>query len=182
MILRIEDLRPTQIYLSQRKIANVLEWFHSSAAQLDPVSVRDFLGNDSYYITDGHSRTYAAWIMGRECVPCVYDDSSVVIGVLGQRQYENDIQWCNRFKIAHISHLRDRIVSEETYEALWQNRCSRMYDLEVALLNAKIDRSDYERMKMELSRKGIFIYGISEDLGTMYCENALGELFDIPFG
>lgn len=179
--VEIDRLKLCQIYLSQKKIDDVLKWFTPSLCNFEPISVRDFLNNGNLYITDGHTRTFIAWQHGIKKIPCVYDEDEIVTCKLGQIQYEEDIIWCDRFKLNHISTLTDRILSEDDYEELWRERCGKKYDLEVALIEGKICSVELKEKKDRLSQKGLFIYGISEDLNTLYFENNSGGLFEAPY-
>jgi len=174
-------LKLSQIYLSKKKIDDILTWFEPSLLNFEPISARDFLNNGNLHITDGHTRTFVAWQHGLKQIPYVYDEDEIVTCELGQIQYEEDIVWCNRYNLHHISHLSDRILSEQAYEELWRERCNKMYDLKVALLEKTIDAEEYNLKKDKLLQKDLFVYGISEDLGILYYENELGELFEAPY-
>lgn len=180
-MIDIDCLKLSQIYLSKRKIEGILSWFDPSLKNFHPISVRDFLNDGSLHITDGHTRAFIAWQKGIRQIPCVYDNSEIVTCKLGQIQYENDIEWCNRFHLDHISCLSDRILSECDYENLWRGRCGKMYELEVALFKGKINAEYFYKRKSLLAKRGLFVYGISEDYKVLYLENALGELFDAPY-
>ena len=179
--INIECLKLTQIYLSQKKIDNVLAWFEPSLSNFDPISARDFLNNGNLHITDGHTRTFIAWQNGVKQIPYIYDEDEIVTCELGQIQYEEDIIWCNRFNLQQISDLSDRILSEQGYEELWRGRCGKMYDLKVALFEKTICLKEFNVKKEKLEEKGLFIYGISEDLKTLYYESNLGELFEASY-
>jgi len=177
-MIAIDRLKLSQIYLSQKKIDGVLAWFDASLRNFQPICARDFLGNGELHITDGHTRAFVAWQHGIEQVPCIYDKSKIVTCKLGQIQYEEDIVWCNRFGLHHISDLADRILPEEDYETLWRGRCGKMYDLKLALRKRKLRAREFEKKRKEALQKGLFIYGISEDLRTFYLEKDMGELFE----
>jgi len=179
-MVAIDDLRLSQIYLSQKKIDNVLAWFDPSLRSFEPISARDFLGNGNLHITDGHTRAFVAWQHGIERIPCIYDKSKIVTCKLGQIQYEEDIVWCDRFRLHHISDLAGRILSENAYEELWRGRCGKMYDLKLALHERKLCPKELNLARERFLKKGLFIYGISENLGTLYLENNSGELFEAP--
>ena len=177
----IDSLKLSQIYLSQKKINDVLAWFEPSLQNFEPIHVRDFMGNGNLHITDGHTRTFIAWQHGIKQVPYIYDESEIVTCELGQIQYEEDIVWCSRFSLHHISDLAKRILSEKDYEELWRGRCGKMYDLKVALFEKKICLKEFNKKKENFSHKNLFVYGISEDLATLYLENNSGELFEFPY-
>ena len=132
-------------------------------------------------ITDGHTRTFIAWRNGIKQIPYIYDEHEIVTCELGQIQYEEDIIWCDRFNLHHISKLSNRILSEQGYEELWRGRCGKMYDLKVALFENAICPKEFNAKKEKLAQKSLFVYGISEDISTLYYENNSGELFEIPY-
>ncbi|MCL2408938.1 MAG: hypothetical protein FWC96_04905 [Oscillospiraceae bacterium] len=174
----IDCLKLSQIYLSQEKIDNVLAWFEPSLKNFEPIFVRDFLNNDNLHITDGHTRALIAWQYGIKRIPYIYDEDEIVTCELGQIQYEEDIVWCNRFGLHHISDLSNRILSEQEYEKLWRGRCGKIYNLKVALLEKSICLKEFNNKKEKLAQKDLFVYGISGDLSTLYLENNSGELFE----
>ena len=102
-MINIDCLKLSQIYLSQKKIDDILIWFDISLKNFEPIFVRDFFNNGNFHITDGHSRAFVAWQKGLKQIPYIYDNSEIVTCKIGQIQYENDIEWCNRFKLQHIS-------------------------------------------------------------------------------
>lgn len=106
----ISNLSLSQIYLSKKKIECVTAWFTTSLINFQPVCVRDFLSNGNLHITDGHTRTYVAWLNGIKQIPVIYDNCEIVSCELGQIQYENDIEWCKRFDLHNISSLSNRIL------------------------------------------------------------------------
>ena len=173
----IDELCLTQIYLSQKKLDGVYTWFTGSLDNFEPVPVRDFLGDGTLHLTDGHTRTFVAWQRGVKAIPAVYDEDEIVTCALGQIQYTNDIAWCERFGLRHIATLADRILPEAQYEELWRGRCGYMYDLEVALLANTIDRDGFTAQKADLERAGLFVYGISADLRSLQCEDGAGRLY-----
>jgi hypothetical protein len=142
------------------------------------VCARDFLGSGDLHITDGHTRAFVAWRRGIEQIPYIYDKSKLVTRKLGQIQYEEDILWCERFRLRHISDLAGRVLPEGAYESLWRGRCGKMHALKAALQKGKICPGELRSKQEKLSRKGLYIYGISEDLRTLYTENGAGELFE----
>ena len=153
-LININDLKLCQIYLSQMKIDNILSWFEPSLKNFEPIYVRDFLNNGNLHITDGHTRAFIAWQHGIIQIPYIYDNSDIVTCELGQIQYEEDIIWCDRFNLHHISNLSNRILSEHDYEELWRNRCGKMYDLKVALLEKSICEKNFIAIKESLASEG----------------------------
>jgi len=179
-IAAIDSLKLSQIYLSQKKIDGILAWFDPDLHNFEPICARDFLGNGALHITDGHTRAFVAWQHGIRQIPYIYDEDEIVTCALGQIQYEEDILWCERFRLHHVSDLAGRILSEDMYETLWRGRCGKMYSLKLALYERRLCPDELNRTSEQLSQKGLFIYGISEDLSTLYLENNSGELFEAP--
>ena len=180
-MIALDDLRLSQIYLSQKKIDDVRAWFDPTLRNFEPICARDFLSNGELHITDGHTRAFVAWQHGIRQIPYIYDEDKIVTCALGQIQYEEDIVWCDRFRLHHISDLADRILPEDAYETLWRGRCGKMYDLKLALYEGKLRPDKLDLKRERLLRKGLFLYGISEDLSILYFENSAGELFEAPY-
>lgn len=169
-LLDIDSLRLSQIYLSEEKIASITKWFHPEHMErFSPLAVHDF-GNGMYTIVDGHSRAYVAYKSGVSRLPALYDNNDIVTGRIGQMLYHADIDWCERFGLTHISRLGDRILNRRLYQKLWVERCDRSYDL-------LTQTSHNERIQLQKSAPGLFLYGASEDRSTLFFENESGELF-----
>jgi hypothetical protein len=175
-LIPIDSLRLSQIYLSQKKLDDILTWFDGSLDNFQPIYARDFLGNGNLHITDGHTRTYAAWQYGVEKIPYVYDEDEIVTCEIGRIQYKEDIVWCDRFSLHHISALKDRILPDPAYDELWRGRCSKMHNLKAALLEGKLCATEVERKKDKLRQEGLYVYGISDDFTTLYAETPNGQL------
>lgn len=167
--INIDTLGLSQIYLSADKISSVTEWFHPQHMdRFQPVRVHDF-GNNKYTITDGHTRAYVAYKNGVTVLPALYDNDDLIINQVGQMLYKADLDWCRRFKLSHIKHLENRILSKSEYQKLWIERCDRSYDL---LTNT----SHNERIRLQNFAPDMFLYGASEDMLVLYFENEAGEL------
>ena len=177
----IDALRLSQMYLSQKKIANVLTWFAPTLYHFEPILVHDISGDGNLHITDGHTRTFVAWRHGLRQIPYIYDEDEVVTCAIGKRLYGESVVWCNRFGLNHISSLAGRILTEDDYDLFWLGRCDKMHNLQIALFDGTL-RFDELRLKKEnLAQQGLLIYGISKDFSTIYSENELGELFETAY-
>lgn len=169
-LIDIDMLGLSQIYLSQDKIASIGTWFHPQCMDnFQPLSVHDF-GNNTYTITDGHSRAYVAYKNGVSTLPAVYDNDDMITNPVGQMQYKADLDWCERFKLSHIKQLGNRILTKSAYQELWIERCDRSYNL-------LTKTSSSERMQLQKLAPDLFLYGASEDTLTFYFENEAGDLF-----
>ena len=164
----IMELGLSQIYLNEKKIEAIEKWFNPDDMDIfEPLLVHDY-GNGKYTLTDGHSRAYVAYINGLTYIPIVYDNDEIVAGEIGQKLYRADIEWCNRFSIYNISHLKHRIVSNEDYQRLWIARCERSYNL---LVQTTVE----ERELIQNKNPNLFLYGASDDLSELYFENSDGK-------
>jgi len=164
----IMELGLSQIYLNEDKIRAIEKWFNPDNMDIfEPLTVHDY-GNGKYTLTDGHSRAYVAYKNGLTGIPIVYDNDEIVAGEIGQKLYRTDIEWCNRFSIYNISHLKHRIISNEDYQRLWVERCNRSYNL---LVRTTME----ERELIQNKHPELFLYGASDDLLEFYFENYDGE-------
>jgi hypothetical protein len=180
IVINISDLGFSQIYLSSIKVKKIEKWFDKSLKNFKPIPVRDFNGNGRLTLTDGHTRTYIAWLNGIKELPAIYDrDEELVANNISSEMYLNCIMWCKRLKIDKISDFSDRILSGKDYKNLWNRRCERLLYLVQVLQNGTIKRKIFEEKETKLKEKDIYIYGISKDLKTIYCENNNGVLSEI---
>lgn len=129
----ILELGLSQIYLNQRKLDNIKQWFDPTLiTDYEPLPVFDF-GNNKLALTDGHTRAFVAYTYGIKDIYVQVDNCNIVLSELGQKQYAIDIEWCKRFSLNSIADLSKRIVSDEMYQKLWIQRCDRIYNLLVPL-------------------------------------------------
>lgn len=169
-LINIDLLGLSQIYLSSNKIASVTEWFNPQCMDnFKPLPVHDF-GNNTYTLTDGHTRAYVAYKNGVSFLPVFYDNDDIVTNQVGQMLYNADIDWCKRFKLSHIKQLEHRIINKNTYQKLWIDRCDRSYNL-------LTKTSHSEHMRLQNFAPDLFLYGASEDISALFFENEAGELF-----
>ena len=169
-LINIDSLGLSQIYLSSSKIASITEWFDPQCIDnFQPLRVHDF-GNNTYTITDGHTRAYIAYKNGVSALPVCYDNDDMIVGQVGQMQYRADLDWCKRFKLFHVKRLENRILSKSAYQKLWIERCDRSYNL-------LTQTSQSERMELQNLASSLFLYGASEDLSVLFFENEAGKLF-----
>lgn len=169
-MIPILELGLSQIYLDKSKIEAVEEWFKPhELSKYEPLPVYNFV-NDTYTLTDGHSRCYVAYKLGIKHIPVVYDNDDIVTEDMGNLLYSFAVQWCHRFHLKNISHLEQRIIFHEKYEQLWNKRCKSSYNL-LTLTSKK------ERTAIQEKFPDLFLYGSSEDLSTLYFENLAGDLF-----
>lgn len=169
-LINIDSLGLSQIYLSSDKISSVTKWFNPQCMDsFQPLRVHDF-GNNTYTITDGHTRAFIAYKNGVSDLPVLYDKGDIIVSRVEQMLYKADLDWCKRFKLSHIKHLENRILSKGAYQKLWIERCDRSYEL--------LTKTSYsERVRLQNLVPDLFLYGASEDMATLFFENEAGDLF-----
>ncbi len=118
--LQITDLQPSQLYISEGKLRNVLEWFDpKSKSNFDPIPIKCFQTRN--LMTDGHTRTVAAYLAGWYEVPVYLDTDN-----LDMDASAIDVKWCDEMGVNNPANLANRIVSHKDFERLWRRRCMNM--------------------------------------------------------
>lgn len=166
----VTDLGLSQIYLSQQKLDQIQKWFNPNHLEnFQPLPVHDF-GNNRLTLTDGHTRAFAAYIAGLDRIPVIYDLDEIITCPTGQVLYSNDIIWCERFGLHSVADLKGRILPPDLYQTLWNQRCDAGYDLLTQTLPE-------QRIAWEALHPGLYLYGASKDLTTLYFEDLEGNSY-----
>ena len=133
--VKITDLHPTQLYLSEKKL-QAIQMLDQSAKiiNVDPISVLAF-GN-RFLITDGHHRAYQALLAGRDTISAEFDRDG------GDELYHLYAQACEERKIYSVLDLKNHIVSQDEYEAKWYNWCDGFNQAATLLLKRKAGETD----------------------------------------
>jgi hypothetical protein len=118
--MRLEDIQPSQLYISFEKLCSVMKRFNpNDLGSIEPIPVKK-LGEDVVFV-DGHTRAFAAYLCGVLEVPVYWEDEE-----LDWEAYEICVAWCKESGIRRISDLKNRVVSQKDYETLWYKRCEDM--------------------------------------------------------
>ena len=135
MNVKITDLHPTQLYLSEKKL-QAIQMLYQSAENInvDPISILA-VGN-RLLITDGHHRAYQALLAGQDTISAEFDQDG------GDALYALYAQACEERKIDSILDLKDRILPQDEYEAKWYNWCDGFNQAATLLLKRKADEID----------------------------------------
>ena len=135
MEVKIADLHPTQLYLSEKKL-QAIQMLDQSAdiINVDPISVLAF-GN-RFLITDGHHRAYQALLAGRDTITAEFDRDG------GDELYALYAKACEERKIDSVLDLKNRILPQDEYEAKWYNWCDGFNQAATLLLKRKADEAD----------------------------------------
>ena len=131
MEVKIKDLHPTQLYLSEKKLQNIQMLYQSAEIiNMDPISVLAF--GDCLLIIDGHHRAYQALLAGQKTISAEWDKDG------GDELYHLYAQVCEERKIYSILDLKDRILPQDEYEAKWYNWCDGFNQAVTLLLKRKL--------------------------------------------
>ena len=133
--IKITDLHPTQLYLSEKKLHDIQMLDQSAEIiNVDPISVLAF-GN-RFLITDGHHRAYQALLAGRDTISAEFDRDG------GDELYHLYAQACEERKIYSVLDLKNHILPQDEYEAKWYNWCDGFNQAATLLLKGKADETD----------------------------------------
>ena len=135
MKVKLTDLHPTQLYLSEKKL-QAIQMLDQSAEiiNVDPISILAF-GN-CFLITDGHHRAYQALLAGRDTISAEFDKDG------GDELYHLYAQACEERKIYSVLDLKNHILAQDEYEAKWYNWCDGFNQAATLLLERQADATD----------------------------------------
>ena len=133
--VKITDLHPTQLYLSEKKLQAIQMLNQSEEIiKVDPISILVF--GDGFLITDGHHRAYQALLAGQDTISAEFDRDG------GDALYALYAQACEERKISSVLDLKHRILPQDEYEAKWYNWCDGFNQAATLLLKRKADEAD----------------------------------------
>lgn len=131
MEVKIKDLHPTQLYLSEKKLQDIQMLYHSVERQnINPISVLAF--GDGLLITDGHHRAYQALLAGRNTISAEFDRDGC------DELYHLYAQACEKRKIYSVLDLKNHILPQDEYQAKWYNWCDGFNQAVTLLLKRKL--------------------------------------------
>lgn len=115
----LRSVGPSQLYLSSGKLADVVTWFDFEAPNYDPLPAFEHQGG--WYLADGHTRAFAAYLAGETTLHLARAEEI-------REKYDFDVylaclSWCEEEGIETIPDLRGRILSPESYQEQWIDRC-----------------------------------------------------------
>ena len=135
MKVKLTDLHPTQLYLSEKKLQDIPVLYQSDEIiNVDPISILAF-GN-CFLITNGHHRAYQSLLAGRDTISAEFDKDG------GDEIYHLYAQACEERKISSVLDLKHRILPQDEYEAKWYNWCDGFNQAATLLLKRKADETD----------------------------------------
>ena len=119
--LPISDVRPTQLYISREKLAGVLEWFDVDTVEYEPLPA--FEHDGSWYLSDGHTRAFAAYLAGEDTLRIRRDGE--VREEYDFELYLQCMEWCEEAGVTTVADFRGRLLEPDTYQQQWIDRCDR---------------------------------------------------------
>ena len=118
-LMELAEIQPSQLYISSKKLEDILKNFVSKPSLMEPIPVKK-LGGRIIFI-DGHTRAFAALLHRFPKVPVYWEDED-----LDWEAYEICVDWCLVEGIHTIADLKNRVISHEEYKKLWHDRCAGM--------------------------------------------------------
>ena len=135
MNVKIADLHPTQLYLSEKKLQSIQLLDQSAEIiNMDPISILTF-GN-RFLITDGHHRAYQALLAGRDTISAEFDRDG------DDALYDLYAQACEERNIYSVLDLKNHILPQDEYETKWYNWCDGFNQAATLLLKRNADETD----------------------------------------
>ena len=135
MKVKLTDLHPTQLYLSEKKLQDIQVLYQSAEIiNVYPISILTY-GN-RLLITDGHHRAYQALLTGHDTISAEFDKDG------GDEIYHLYAQACEERKIYSVWDLKHHILPQDEYAAKWYNWCDGFNQAATLLLKRKADEAD----------------------------------------
>lgn len=121
MLMKLENLALSQLFLSEKKIVKINEWFDIDLNNYSPIVIRFFPWSEKPVVLDGHTRAFVAALNGIFEVPVIVDSEEISEEL--ESLYRNCVEWCQLANLTSILDLSEKIVSQEVYEKDWIGRC-----------------------------------------------------------
>jgi len=110
--IRIDQLQPSQPFLSQARLDNILR---NTAFLLRPVHVREI--NGRYFLNEGHERCFALYSTGRATIEAYVDNSDTDLEI-----WKRCVEITVDSGVANISDLSEKILAPAMFRQLWVQR------------------------------------------------------------
>lgn len=120
--LGVSAVRPTQLYISGSKLAEVVGRFDFDDPNYGRLPVVDFYDDGQWYLTDGHTRAPVAYLAGVEEL-WVEPEGPEFDAEYDLDLYRACIGWCEDAGIRSVPDLAGHVLSQERFEQEWIDRC-----------------------------------------------------------
>lgn len=121
--LALENIQPSQVYVSQEKLNSIDYALRCGGAFLIPPVPVVKLQN-RWTLSDGHTRCLGLYLHGYTEVQ-VYEDTDS----FDQLMYRQCVKWCREELLYTIGDLKDRVIPHPVFESFWLRRCRVMHQL-----------------------------------------------------
>lgn len=118
--LTLDDLQPSQFYISEAKLSEVLRWFDpNDLKNFEPIPVKRIDG--AVVMLDGHTRAVAAYGAGLKRVPLIWEPEE-----WDWEMYRRCVRECILRDVHTPADLIPRVIPEGEYWEKWDAWCDRM--------------------------------------------------------
>jgi len=158
IIKNINELQPSQVYLSAKKLKKLKKYFDSvNLEKIEPLPIKKI--GDNVFLTDGHTRAYLLDKKGREKIKVYYDEDD-----LDWLQYMVCVNWAKKAGINKISDLKDKIIDHSSYKKRWIAKCEKMHQ------NIKNDIFNFVKIEQinNPDKKSEICYNIIDNLDNWF--------------
>ncbi len=120
--LSLDQIYPSQLYISQKKLDRILKSGSLDPALLPPIPIKKLRGK--LVATDGHTRAVALYLQGYGKARVEWETED-----LDWEMYEECVVWCEEEGIQSVCDLTQRIIPHDEYVVKWLKRCQIMQNL-----------------------------------------------------
>lgn len=110
--MKIEDLTPSQLFISELKLTRNMQWLLATEQAYEPIPVVKLDGK--VVITDGHTRAVILAQLGAREINVVWDEDT-----LDWDAYRICVDWCVSEGIKSPYDLINRTIPSELYDIQW---------------------------------------------------------------
>ncbi|PSQ40153.1 histone acetyltransferase [Halobacteriales archaeon SW_5_70_135] len=129
--LPVGGVRPSQPYVDAARLHSALSWFDADDPSYDPIPVVDLAEHDAAaarldepldrpVALDGHTRALLAHLAGAETLRVERAEPDPALDL---DLYAECVGWCREAGVVRVRDLVGRVVSPETFEREWTERC-----------------------------------------------------------
>ncbi|PSQ37709.1 histone acetyltransferase [Halobacteriales archaeon SW_12_71_31] len=129
--LPVDGVQPSQPYVDAARLRSALEWFDADDPSYDPIPVIRLGEHDAAaarldepldrpVALDGHTRALLAHLAGAETLRVERAEPDPALDL---DLYAECVGWCHEAGVVRVRDLVGRVVSRETFEREWTERC-----------------------------------------------------------